>query len=340
MLFLLIATSTPWYFDQYTVPLPDKFVSASECKSCHSDIYAQWKKSRHANAWSNDLMQAGYIMEPEPFCALCHAPYQEQWAEIQSNDEWYKSQHPTNGSLLTSVQKKPEPLSDEGITCTTCHFRNGAIVSNKPVSFAAHPVVTDSFMGTSEFCKDCHDFPILEVHNGDVHTSTTAMQTTYTEWLAWTEDGGQSSCQDCHMPSGRHTFHGANHRPLLDNSIAITREQQGDVATFTISSVGVGHNLPSGDILRRITLQLYEKGQWAIVHTFGKQFSIEMEDGHPRKRLLENTSIRPNRPAIVAVPSKEDTPWRLVYHYASVDDEYRAMVPYDQLLYVLASGPQ
>jgi hypothetical protein len=31
-------------------------------------------------------MQAGYVIEPENFCALCHAPYAEQLQEIKANE--------------------------------------------------------------------------------------------------------------------------------------------------------------------------------------------------------------------------------------------------------------
>ena len=71
----------------------------------------------------------------------------------------------------------------------------------------------------------------------------------------------------------------------------------------------------------------------------GKNFIIQMENGKPHKRLQHNTSLQPGVPQTVTFSSKVNTPWRLVYHYASVEDEQRAMIPYDQLIYVMNEGP-
>ena len=339
LLLLLASSSVDWNFDKYTEPLPEQFVSASVCADCHQEQYQQWKDSRHALAWNNDLMQAGYIMEPETFCALCHAPYAEQLAEIQANESWYHAQHPTKGSLLNIPDKKAEPLAAEGITCAACHLRGGTILSSNDVALAAHPTQSTPFLKSSEFCKDCHDFPILEIHNEKIDVSTTPMQTTYTEWKDWTQQGGKESCQDCHMPNGSHHFYGANHRPSLKDSIQIHRESDDQKTIFTIESIGVGHNLPSGDILRRITLQIQRDQHWEIIHTMGKNFVIQMEDGLPRKRLQSNSSLQPGIPQRISVSAPQNTPWRVVYHYASAEDELRAMVSYDQLIYILAAGP-
>ena len=81
----------------------------------------------------------------------------------------------------------------------TCHLRGGKVIVSSPKPLAAHPVAVDPRLSESVFCKDCHDFPVLERYNGELVVSTTSMQTTYQEWEAWMGKGGDASCQDCHM---------------------------------------------------------------------------------------------------------------------------------------------
>ena len=252
--FFSLAAVLDWGFSFYDKPLPKEapFLSALACQSCHGHIVEQWKESRHAQAWTNPIFQEGYIAELDPTCVYCHAPHKEQFEEVQNNQAWYKAMHPEKGSLINVPTKYPEPLSQEGITCATCHVRSGKMIASAENPAAMHPIIVDERIKSSEFCKDCHDFPIFERYNGILHISTTPMQSTYQEWKDWSEGGGTQQCQGCHMPNGRHDFHGANQRSLLHRSIEIDVQTEHRKATFEVYSTGVGHHVPSGDLFSMV----------------------------------------------------------------------------------------
>ena len=90
--FLLIAVSMLWLFAGFpaTAETPIHHVSAETCKSCHMEIYKQWKGSMHAQSSAlNDPIHATFygmvIGDPTkegvkskkgtyPVCLQCHAP--------------------------------------------------------------------------------------------------------------------------------------------------------------------------------------------------------------------------------------------------------------------------
>ena len=329
-----------WGFSIYDEPLPKEapFISASACQACHLDIVEQWKESRHAKAWTNPIFQEGYIAEPDPTCVYCHAPHKEQLEEIQSNQNWYVSMHPEKGSLLNRPIKNPEPKSQEGITCATCHVRFGSMIAGEENPSAMHPITVDKRLKKSEFCKDCHDFPIFERDNGVLHISTTPMQTTYQEWKDWSEHGGQQECQGCHMPNGRHDFHGANHRSLLHQSIHLDVTSSNDMGIFYVYTSGVGHHVPSGDLFRHLTIDVKIDGEWKEIAYIGRKFALKWDGDRSYKRLVSDTALRPNIPQTYEYPVEKGTKWRLVYHYGSKVDEARAVLPYSVLTEEIAKG--
>lgn len=338
--FLTLMSLLDWEFSNYDRPLSKKapFISAEACRACHTKTTEQWEKSRHALSWSNALFQEGYIAEPDPFCVFCHAPHAEQREETLKNEPWVRAMHPETGSLLNRPPRYPEPMADEGINCATCHVREGKVIVSEPKPYAPHPIMVDARLSDSIFCKDCHDFPILERHNGELIASTTPMQTTYQEWTAWKESGGEASCQGCHMPDGRHDFHGANHRPLLRRSVAATVTKDGNEAVFSIQSVGVGHHVPSGDLFRHMTLELFVDDAWKEVEYIGRSFALQMEEDRPHKRLVSDTALRPGEVREYRKEWVSDRRWRLVYHYGSSLDEIRAVLPSSVLTEVLVEG--
>ena len=327
-------------FDKYTQPLSQDipFISAEECRSCHQQETEEWESSRHAQAWSNPLFQEGYIAEPDPVCIFCHAPHQAQLDEIKQNATWYAALHPSTGSLYNIPEKKPEPAANEGITCATCHLHRGWVRSSEANPQAAHPTFADPLLKSSEFCKDCHDFPIIERQNGRPFISDTPMQTTYQEWKEWSEQGGAQTCQGCHMPQGSHTMHGANDRELLKSSIQVELTRRDDFVLFSVQSVGVGHNLPSGDLFRNITAEIKIQDTWVVLAKWGRAFDEFVEPSGLHKRLVSDTAIRPNVPVHFSTNISIGTPWRVRYHYGSPRDELRGFLPIDDLIVTLKEG--
>ena len=49
-------------------------VSARACAACHKDVYADWRATRHAVAFTNPVFLDGFAREPQARCVHCHAP--------------------------------------------------------------------------------------------------------------------------------------------------------------------------------------------------------------------------------------------------------------------------
>lgn len=296
---------------------------AASCGECHAEQYADWSASRHASAHSNTIYQAGLAAEPQAFCVRCHSPLEEQGAEVLANLDWYRAVGP-HADPGPPPAFAPEDFSHEGVTCAVCHLRSGTVLTPTETS-ALHPT-RQAPLRDPEFCATCHEFPF--VAQGKYLTSA-LMQSTYSEWKAW---GGAETCQDCHMPEGRHLFRGAHYVEWLRQSVRVRAEGR----SYTVESVGVGHSLPSGDLFRHMTLEVERAGEWQVVDWIGRTFRTVREGGLLTRVLDEDTSLKPGVPRTVRGPAGR---WRLVYHYGSAVDEARGLVAPEDLTVVLAEGP-
>lgn len=202
-------------------------VTASTCGNCHTEQYAQWRRSNHARAAINprlmDLYSGdgfdtptaddGYVFtalhddEDTGLCAVCHAPNERPGdpGGVKLNE------------LVTAAGL-------DGVTCTSCHQLHTVdgdskaihLLGNSEFRFpqatrggtdATHeyvwgPLGDVSFnrmraswypaFGESTLCASCHEY---------VTPATGAPgQTTYTEWQASPAATAGTQCQDCHMP--------------------------------------------------------------------------------------------------------------------------------------------
>jgi hypothetical protein len=284
----------------------DHAPSAARCADCHPREHDDWQASRHAAAWSNDLMQQAYLHETQPTCVNCHAPLPDQGAEIAANAEAYRT--------WFGIPKQPEPHADEGISCAVCHWREGQVLAAERSGAAPHRVAAVPEIGESSFCAGCHQFRIPTIHEGAITLTDTPMQSTWDEWVAWRDAGGTETCQGCHMPGGRHVFQGAHDVGFLKGSV----EVEASPDALVVTARGVGHHVPSGDLFRHLTLEVQDRQGWRTIATFGRTFAIGLENGLAVKRLATDTALRPDQP--VVVPIDRPRPWRLRYCYAR-DDE-------------------
>ncbi len=307
------------------------------CEPCHEQQYEDWHASRHRVSWSNDLMIAGFVAEPLPFCVNCHAPLVEQRDEVLANRAFYAALDPRSGA--TSIPaRKPEPLAAHGIHCATCHVRDGKMLAPEATDFSPHDARSVPAMREGAFCIDCHEFPMPVTHDGQTVLTDAPMQQTGTEWRAWLEAGGTQTCQDCHMPGGRHVFRGAHDRDWLRESVDVSLDLSDDAARFTLKSVGVGHAMPTGDLFRHLTLEVQRGsssgGTWQVVHWMGRRFE---RDADNVRRVASDTSLQPGEPRVVEVDPGFDR-WRLVYHYGSEHDETRGLLDPEAIRFTMAAG--
>lgn len=353
VLLLLLLPTTAWAEDPFGFqggagPLdlaPDldasTWASASECAGCHPDAVAQWTASRHRVSWSNDLMQAGFLAEPRLFCVHCHAPAQEQLAEILPNMPIYTSlsphastHEPPPGPLA------PEPLADEGISCVVCHLRGVQILTaNPPSPDAPHNLRYDPLFGTESACVTCHEFSAAVFLDGAMVGDDQPMQSTVSEWRAWKVSSGRTEdCTTCHMPEGDHTMSGGHDRERVNRAINIRGSRDG--TALVVTAQDVGHAVPTGDLFRHLTLEQAPRveGPWTVLYTFGRSFALGHTGVVPIKRDVHDTRLRPGVPVVVPL-AQSGGHWRLRSHLGGPHDEARGLVPLDALVKVIAEGP-
>lgn len=302
---------------------------AALCASCHHEQAAQWTGSRHALAWTNDLFQEGFFREPLGFCIHCHAPLSAQKAEIAANLDWYRWRGPRGEGQPILRARAPEPLAEQGVSCAVCHVRDGAVLTPDPTPLAPHPSRATPALLTDAVCQGCHEF---SVHDADMRPTDVPMQSTWTEWTAWRAAGGTERCQDCHMPDRSHRLRGAYDLDWLRASVRV--EAMG--GAYTLQTVGVGHDLPTGDLFRHMTLEERRGAEWVTLAWIGRDFAVDRDEaGRPSKRLASDTALKPGERRVV---QGRGGPWRLRYHYGAAEDEAAGRLPIEDLIVTLHEG--
>lgn len=119
--------------------------SAKTCGMCHTEIYAEWKGRKHADAWDDEVYQAKLkTRKRKKSCTGCHIPTR----------------------VLARLGRKPKTrknLLHEGVTCVSCHENDGAIHGPFGAQTDAHKSIKDplfSHHGSSALCLSCHSTKI------------------------------------------------------------------------------------------------------------------------------------------------------------------------------------
>src|SRR5207253_5752740 len=118
-----------------------------------------------------------------------------------------------------------------------------------------------SALRDGSLCAGCHQFGFL-LRDASGAPSALAehrpQQDTVSEWLQWkqrTQDA--RTCWSCHARNGSgHALSG--HRASDAVRSAVSVERRGDV--LRVSTRGVGHALPTGDVMRWLSLELSTDG--------------------------------------------------------------------------------
>ncbi len=255
----------------------EQFTSAENCRSCHPDIYQQWRASFHSQAATDSFfwqMFTRAVQDEESrvstTCLTCHTPVATVGREVS----WPAS--------LASIPNM-SLVASEGVTCDFCHTISGSEFVGKHISLGAYRVphagatrikygihpeaVTDAhdtldtqFLKDPSFCSICHK--VTHPVSGAVQ------QDTYAEWYDSPYRAQNRTCQDCHMPqySGQgavegperddlkaHVFPGG-HSQMLQNAATVTlwaqirqgQEQTQVDLTALVTNTGSGHLMPTG----------------------------------------------------------------------------------------------
>ena len=213
-----------------------KMYDVSSCKMCHAQIYEEWSKSLHARSIYgpetsgrtaatfktsiiNGLMEWPHsgVKKPEDvkvehlmICAKCHLP-QLKDATDNVAQEIVKNIY----AFTAGDEKAAEKLESLNINCLICHNRNAIIhkwtdgypqkdaVYGSKEGVHASPIHSKLLKGPiqkeSILCGQCHG---LGPNFGLENPSQCA--TLYGTYLwAYTAEGGQERCQDCHMKKSK-----------------------------------------------------------------------------------------------------------------------------------------
>ncbi|GAB4270106.1 MAG: multiheme c-type cytochrome [Deferrisomatales bacterium] len=290
---------------------PGAFEDPKVCSTCHPQIYEEWSRSMHANAWQNQWHQPDFLQAHEEtdgatdlLCGACHAPIAARTGLLP----------PADGSRFDDTSRR-------GISCDFCHtvtgvrqmFNMGHVSKPGNVKFGPrgdgrslyHEVKYSDIHTKPEFCGSCH----MVIHPV---TGVPIIDT----WQDWkTNDYGKQGirCQDCHMTPtpgvtkrpGRaalmgkkrdnlafHGFVGGSsyiqdalgnkHQAELSRAVlraAAKVELVEDVAddgtlelTVEVHNVGAGHKIPTGTTYIRI--------MWLQVEVVDSAGKVVYSSGH------------------------------------------------------------
>lgn len=254
---------------KYDTPVPGiPGIRAEQCGVCHREIYEEWKTSYHAKAYVDPFFQAYWRKDQQIWiCLNCHSPMEPQqpWkiAGLEGGDVTKPIRHP-------NPQYDPE-FQLEGITCASCHVRDGVIEGPFDDSNAPHPTRYSPRFRTTDICFTCHQVPSgpFQFYNGGPCS-------TFPEFEAGPYAKRGTICQDCHMPEveravapggpvrrgRRHLWRGGHDPEMVRRAVGAAvrpehpRFTPGERATVTLTmtNAGAGHAIPTGDPDRFFTI--------------------------------------------------------------------------------------
>jgi nitrate/TMAO reductase-like tetraheme cytochrome c subunit len=203
----------------------EPFARASECRSCHEEVWAEWEQSFHGQAWTDPMVQAksqGFRMTE---CVDCHAPM------------------PINVTGLGQRVAPRQSARADGIDCLTCHLMDDGVSvaavhapDTSKVPGACRPVLVKA-MADETSCAGCHN-----------------QHQTMDEWAS---SGVKKACNDCHMPAvgrgaaaasrpGRsHAFPGGHSVEMLRKAVTLEVTVEAGVVVARVANVGAAHHVPT-----------------------------------------------------------------------------------------------
>lgn len=287
-------------------------MNAAYCGTCHRDHYEEWKLSTHAHAWTDLQFQAEIKKESSPFmCINCHIPLQNQQEYIVTGL--------VDGDIYQPV-KEVNPnfdyeLQQEGITCASCHVRNGAIIGTIGSDKAPHKVVKDPTFLSEKLCISCH--------NASAELTTTLVCTFETgdEWKSGPYFG-EKNCISCHMePVEREIFPGLGKRmshrhffagsgiPKFDTvttkmlnglvfypNLSKKRFELSDTIQYQLKVKNelAGHRVPTGDPERFFLISYVLKNETGDTLTTKVDRIGEKWEWYPEAKKLGDNNLNPN----------------------------------------------
>jgi len=293
------------------VPAGLTSLSARACGACHQQHYAEWQVSTHAQAWHDQQFQAEIKKETSPFmCINCHTPLQ--------NQQEYKVTGLLDGDLYRPVKEKnpafDPSLQQEGITCASCHVRDGAVIGTTGNKNAPHKTVKDPEFLSEKLCISCHNATAI------LTPELVCTFETGDEWQAG-PFFGEKNCISCHMAeefrenvpgagkalSHQHYFAGSgipkhdtlqtkglNGLVFYPSSVAATLPA-GEELRFSLKVKNelAGHRVPTGDPERYFLITLELKNPAGKVLASQTERIGEKWQWYPEAKKLADNNLYP-----------------------------------------------
>jgi len=278
--------------DYWRLPVPDQGappqvyspethdLSPEACTVCHLRQGQEWQRSRHARSLSPGLLAQLVDQRDDPalirHCLSCHAPLTEQY--------------------LPLVEEK-DFIPGHGVTCAGCHVRSHrrfgppfslsrSVVAQFTGGQHGVAVLSPAFR-QSAFCAPCHQFDAAGLAlNGKL------LQNTHREWAASPQGRRGETCQNCHMPDGRHLGSGIHDPGAVRQALELEVDWQflkGERrlrAEIRLHNRGAGHHVPT-----YVTPALFVKVFLADVHGSVLDDSLQIRVVQRRVRLDENREV-------------------------------------------------
>ncbi len=253
---------------------PDGWTSAVVCGECHQSIYAVWRESLHAKAWSNPIFRAAYKRSIDAYgkeqarlCLSCHAPTVRHGKDFDVENA----------------------VTAEGVTCDFCHSISAVDLSDTadPIRFTvgktkygplrhaqspAHETIDTKLHTRSEFCATCHEYR---------NANGVTVLGTYSEWRqsSYAKKGVQ--CQNCHMP-------------LVPGRVVALNVKRETNSSVNLHNISVSHDFDS--VRKAVTLELvgYEwlgDRAWVYVKVTNEGSGHCFPTGLPNHRAVLEVTI-------------------------------------------------
>ncbi|HVH47692.1 MAG TPA: multiheme c-type cytochrome [Labilithrix sp.] len=238
----------------------------------------------------------GSDLERSAACEGCHADIALEWRASLHMQSYSDPVYQRAFALepLAFCTRCHAPLADPeapsgepaavGIACTSCHSGGPTVTSTRP-------------------CADCHEFGFPE--------GPGLMQLTATEHRASVHSA--TPCATCHMPRvaghASHRFSASRDVELLRGAADIRASRASSEVVVSLSPRNVGHALPTGDIFRRLRVDVSVQGDPATQHRIF--LNRETKTGGPDSRPFVSGA-----PAEVRVPLAAPTAaivWSVTY---------------------------
>lgn len=295
-------------------------LSAQTCGACHPAILAQWETSIHRHAWVDPQYQAEIGKSGNRWlCLNCHTPLlsqQDRWAVSLVDDDVERPE-------LVPNPRFDAALRDEGITCASCHVRDGKIRGPGLGGQPPHPVEVDPTLRSGELCMQCHQAERVYEGKSFVCTFDTG-----DEWREGPYDDEGQTCVSCHMPRAtmpaavgqperqvaQHWWKGAGIPKVPGVSppdeanvpgLGLEAQRDGDALVVRMANANAGHMLPTGDPERWVQVDVRFLGpDGPVGEPWQQRFGQTWEWTTPPRKVADNR-LKPRETRTERVPVPE-----------------------------------